>query len=112
MVIRQSRRDFVRRCASAVGGASLARGAMAATAQAPPDGPITNWAGNFTYSAKVTDASSLDQVQAFVRGNVNMRVLGTRHCFNSIADSTSSLLSVRPMHDVVALDRDAKTVTV
>jgi len=41
-----------------------------------------------------------------------MRVLGTRHCFNNIADSTSSLLSVRPMHDVVALDRDAKTVTV
>src|ERR1022692_3289282 len=38
--------------------------------------------------------------------------LGTRHCFNSIADSRYNLLSLKPMHEVVALDPVARTVTV
>jgi xylitol oxidase len=33
-----------------------------------------------------------------------VKVLGTRHCFNSIADSRYNLLSLKPMHEVVALD--------
>jgi xylitol oxidase len=39
-------------------------------------------------------------------------VLGTRHCFNNIADSTHSLLSLKSMDQVVALDSEARTVTV
>lgn len=39
-------------------------------------------------------------------------MLGTRHCFNSIADSRHNLLSLKPMHEVVALETDARTVTV
>ncbi len=39
-------------------------------------------------------------------------MLGTRHCFNSIADSRHNLLSLKPMHEVVALDARAGTVTV
>jgi xylitol oxidase len=41
-----------------------------------------------------------------------VKVLGTRHCFNSIADSRYNLLSLKPMHEVVALDPVARTVTV
>jgi xylitol oxidase len=41
-----------------------------------------------------------------------LKVLGTRHCFNDIADSTHELLSVREMNQVVALDPAARTVTI
>jgi alditol oxidase len=42
----------------------------------------------------------------------NLKVLGTRHGFNGIADSPDHFLSLREMKEVVALDRAARTVTV
>ena len=39
-------------------------------------------------------------------------MLGTRHCFNGIADSTANFISLVPMDRVVALDTKARTVTV
>jgi xylitol oxidase len=39
-------------------------------------------------------------------------VLGTRHCFNGIADSTANFLSLSPMDRVVDLDAKARAVTV
>ena len=39
-------------------------------------------------------------------------MLGTRHCFNDIADSRHALISLKPMDRVVALDPQARTVTV
>src|ERR1039457_3904534 len=47
-----------------------------------------------------------------LRSQDKVKVLGTRHCFNSIADSRYNLLSLKPMHEVVALDPAARTVTV
>ena len=41
-----------------------------------------------------------------------VKVLGTRHCFNSIADSQYNFLSLKPMHEVVALDPAARTVII
>lgn len=74
---------------------------------------LTNWAGNLTYSTeRVKEASSVEQVQRFVRSQQKLRVLGSRHCFNSIADSRYNLLSVMPMQEVVSIDADARTVTV
>jgi xylitol oxidase len=60
----------------------------------------------------VSEASSLEQVQTLVKSEEKCKVLGTRHCFNNIADSRHNLLSMKPMHEVVALDADARTVTV
>jgi xylitol oxidase len=75
--------------------------------------PLKNWAGNLTYSTRqVDDASTLDQVRSVVRAQEKLKVLGTRHCFNTIADSSHHLLSVKPMHAIVALDAAARTVTV
>ena len=39
-------------------------------------------------------------------------MLGTRHCFNGIADSTVDLLSLREMNRVVSLDSAGRTVTI
>lgn len=74
---------------------------------------LTNWAGNLTYSTdRVHDAASVDQVRSVLRSEDKVKVQGTRHCFNSIADSRYNLLSLKPMHDVVAIDAAARTVTV
>ena len=77
-----------------------------------PTEKLTNWAGNLEYSAGLTSATSLDQAQDFVRKHANLKVLGTRHCFNNIADSTHDLLSLRSMDKVIALDPQGRTVTV
>jgi len=74
---------------------------------------LTNWAGNITYSTdRLQEAASVDQIRNILRSDDKVKVLGTRHCFNSIADSRQNLLSLKPMHEVVALDPDARTVTV
>ena len=74
---------------------------------------LTNWAGNITYSTdRLQEAASVDQIRNILRSEDKVKVLGTRHCFNSIADSRQNLLSLKPMHEVVALDPDARTVTV
>src|SRR5258708_21304731 len=73
---------------------------------------ITNWAGNIGYSTERLESSaSLEEVRAFVKKQNRMKVLGTRHCFNTIADSRDYLLSLKPMEDVV-VDSAARTVTV
>lgn len=76
-------------------------------------GKLTNWAGNFEYSTEqLYAAGSLQQAQEFVKKQSRLKVLGTRHCFNKIADSTHQLLSLKAMDKVVALDAEARTVTV
>ena len=52
---------------------------------------LTNWAGNIEYSTeKLYPAASLQQVRSFVKKQTKLKVLGTRHCFNNIADSTQT----------------------
>jgi len=77
------------------------------------DGKLTNWAGNVAYSTeKQYSANSLKDIQEFVRTRSSLKVLGTRHCFNKIADSSREFLSVKAMDHVVGLDPDARTVTI
>ena len=74
---------------------------------------LTNWAGNLTYGTdRLQEAASVEQIRSYLRSQDEVKVLGTRHCFNSIADSRYNLLSLKPMHDVVTLDPSARTVTV
>src|SRR5882724_10843871 len=73
---------------------------------------ITNWAGNIGYSTERLESSaSLEEVRAFVKKQNRMKVLGTRHCFNTITDSRDYLLSLKPMEEIV-VDSAARTVTV
>lgn len=74
---------------------------------------LTNWAGNFEYGTdKIYSAKSVKEVQDFVRNRNKLKVLGTRHCFNKIADTTSEFLSLKPMDQVVKLEANAKTATI
>lgn len=74
---------------------------------------IKNWAGNLTYStSKVFKPSSVEEVQEAVKSCKKMRALGTRHCFNRIADSNDNLLSTENLNQIISLDENAKTITV
>jgi xylitol oxidase len=74
---------------------------------------LKNWTGNLEYSTeRLYSANSLEQVQDFVRKHGKLKVLGTRHCFNNIADSTHDLLSLKSMDKMLALDPEARTVTI
>src|SRR5690348_16682843 len=74
---------------------------------------LKNWAGNLDYSTdRLYTASSLEQVRSYVKKQNKLKVLGTRHCFNNIADSTDNFLSLRPLDKMVALEPEAHTVTV
>ncbi|MGZ3753116.1 MAG: FAD-binding protein, partial [Mucilaginibacter sp.] len=79
-------------------------------AQAPR---LKNWAGNLTYSTdKVQYPKTVAEVQQLVKKLPKLKALGTRHCFNTIADSRDDLLSTKEMNKVVSLDAKAHTVTV
>jgi alditol oxidase len=74
---------------------------------------LKNWAGNFEYSTeRLYSANSLQEVRDFVGKQARLKVLGTRHCFNRIADSTDYLLSLKAIDEVVTLDPHARTVTI
>jgi xylitol oxidase len=80
---------------------------------AMPDDKLKNWSGNLEYGTeRLYSANSLEEVRAFVAKQGKLKVLGTRHCFNTIANSTDQFLSVRPMAKIAAFDDKARTVTV
>lgn len=74
---------------------------------------LKNWAGNLEYSTdRLYSAKSLEQVRDYVKKQSKLKVLGSRHCFNNIADSEDGFLSLKPMNEVIAIDPAARTVTV
>jgi xylitol oxidase len=74
---------------------------------------LKNWAGNLEYNTdRLYTSISLEQVQDYVKKESKLKVLGTRHCFNNIADSKDGFLSLKPMDKVVAIDTAKRTVTV
>jgi xylitol oxidase len=57
-------------------------------------------------------AGSVEEVRELVGRLPKVKALGSRHCFNAIADSDRNLISIHGMNRVVALDPEARTVTV
>ena len=74
---------------------------------------IKNWAGNLEYSTdKIYYPTSVEEVQQLVKKYSKLKVLGTKHCFNTIADSKDNFISLKQMNKVVTLDANAHTVTI
>ena len=105
------KRTFIKICSGLIGSRMLSP--LLAWPSDPKDPRLTNWAGNIAYSTeKQHSANSLADTQKFVKSRSVLKVLGTRHCFNRIADTSAEFLSLRAMDHVVGLDPAAKTVTV
>ena len=74
---------------------------------------LTNWAGNLEYSTDVVFyPETVAEVQQLVKEHNKIKALGTRHCFNTIADSKDGFISTKKLNKLVSLDEGAKTVTV
>lgn len=73
----------------------------------------TNWAGNLTYSTDVLySPKSLEEVQEIIRKADKIRPLGSKHCFNTIADSKVAQISLKSFNEVISLDKENSTVTI
>ncbi len=71
-----------------------------------------NWAGNLTYSTdQLYQPASVEELQEAIRSLDKVKALGTRHCFNNIADSKASQVSLQKLRQI-SIDEDANTVTV
>src|SRR5579863_10152384 len=74
---------------------------------------LTNWAGNITYSTtNLIRAGSVPDAVETVKRYDRIKVLGTRHCFNKIADSRDRFLSLSTLNQVIGLDTQHHTLTV
>ncbi len=79
------------------------------------DVTVTNWAGNITYTAKeLLRPHSLDALRALVADSARVRVLGSGHSFNEIAEPGAEgvLLSLADLPPVIDVDAAARTVRV
>jgi xylitol oxidase len=75
--------------------------------------PRTNWAGNLAYSAdRLLLPDTVAEAQQAVRDAGKVRVVGSRHCFNDIADTTGTHLSLERLNRVLSLERARSQVTI
>ncbi|MGW7541703.1 FAD-binding protein [Streptomyces sp. NPDC054770] len=80
-----------------------------------PAQTVTNWARNITYTAKEFHRPhSLDALRSLVAGSARVRVLGSGHSFNRIADPGPEgvLVSIAGLPPAVEVDTGARTVRV
>ncbi|GGF33127.1 xylitol oxidase [Microbacterium sorbitolivorans] len=67
-----------------------------------------NWAENFTYSAeRVARPQSTDELRDVIRGGGQIRAIGSRHCFNDIADTTGTLISLAELPREIEVTGDS-----
>ncbi len=70
-----------------------------------------NWAGNYMYRAeKLHRPTTIEQVQEIVANASSVHVLGSRHSFNDIADS-SELISLENLPANVVINSEAQSVS-
>ncbi|MGY3204977.1 FAD-binding protein [Streptomyces sp. TE5632] len=78
-------------------------------------GTVTNWAGNITYAAEeLHRPPTLDALRALVAGNSRVRVLGSGHSFNEIAEAGADgvLVSLDALPPQIDVDTTTGTVRV
>ena len=74
---------------------------------------VANWAGNVVFGARrVHRPGSVDEVRSLVASGGPLRVLGSGHSFNRMADTTGDLVSLAGLPRVVEVAADRKSVRV
>jgi xylitol oxidase len=72
---------------------------------------LTNWAGNISFASELQRPRSVPELQELVAAAEKVRVLGTGHSFNRIADSTGTLISVADLPGVIEVGSRGVTVS-
>ena len=74
---------------------------------------MKNWAGNIKFQdSKTLTPKSIDEIQNIVRNNPKVKVRGTAHCFNTIADTKYVALLLEQMPREIIINKEKKSVTV
>jgi xylitol oxidase len=74
---------------------------------------VTNWAGNVVFGAKsVHRPTSVDEVRRLVSAGGPLRVLGSGHSFNRMADTTGGLISLASLPRVFEVSADRRSVRI
>jgi alditol oxidase len=72
-----------------------------------------NWAGNVQYeAARFHEPTSVADVQSVVAASSKVRAVGSRHSFNTIADTTGDQVSLAGLDRHIDIDSAARSVTV
>ncbi|MFP3814097.1 FAD-binding protein, partial [Bacillus sp. SIMBA_005] len=72
-----------------------------------------NWAGNLTYRAsRVEHPSSTDELAALLAQGGPVRMLGSRHSFNDLADTDGLLVALDALPAVFEVNRARDAVRV
>jgi len=74
---------------------------------------VTNWAGNITFGARrLHRPAALEELSELVAAGGPLRILGSGHSFNRMADTTGELVSLGSLPRVVEIAEDRRTVRV
>ena len=74
---------------------------------------LRNWAGHFAFGAGRFHApTNIADIQRIVHDARKIRVAGSRHSFNTLADTDGDLLSLRHLERRIDIDSAAHTVTI
>lgn len=77
-----------------------------------PPAPRSNWSGNLTYAADtLLHPRSPAEVRAALQQHSRLKALGSRHCFNAIADTHGAHLSLAAF-DSIHIDPTRRTATI
>ncbi|MFB7760879.1 FAD-binding protein [Streptomyces xiamenensis] len=75
--------------------------------------PARNWAGNVTFGARRTHRpATVGELRRIVAGSPQLRVLGSGHSFNLIADTPGDLVRVDGLPPRTEIDAERRRVTI
>ncbi|KAJ1553153.1 hypothetical protein HK096_009020 [Nowakowskiella sp. JEL0078] len=73
----------------------------------------SNWAGNLNYQAsEVLKPTTVKEVQEIIMNASSVKALGSRHCFNDIADSTGTQILTGNLNRIIDIDEESLTITI
>ena len=85
---------------------------MSSTPTPSSSKPRTNWSGNYRYhAAQLLAPRTIAELQQMVAAATHCKALGTRHSFQSIADTPGAQISLEHLR-AIHLDPEARQVTI
>jgi xylitol oxidase len=109
------KRTFIKNTSWIIGGTIMAPWISCSPKKPETMDPVflKNWAENLQFSTStVYYPESVEEVQRLVKQLSKMRPLGSRHSFNTIADSEENLISTEKLNKIIALDKEQGKITV
>lgn len=73
---------------------------------------IQNWSQNVSFYGEVVAPKNLSELQSLIEKSNKIRGIGTRHSFNSIADSADLIISSKNLNREIELDSESGIVSV